>query len=197
MPVLAGTEVFLRFALLALVSFWLIGGAFVGGSFLDATVRHVLGYAGTALILIAQVYFLRKRFPALAWLGPVRVWMKRHEVLTIVGSLLVVAHAGGRDVPKGLALLSIVFMLVTCISGMIGAYIHQRAVRARGELKAQLRREGKKEAEIEDELYLLSLSETAFREWKRVHRPITWFFMVTMTLHIFFMILFGGALKGA
>ncbi len=197
MSLLAGVETFLRFILLSLVSFWLIGGAFVLGSFLDGTVRHALGYLGTLLILVAQVYFLRKRYQSLAWLGPIRVWMKRHEILTIVGSLLVVVHAGGRDVPKGLALISIVFMLVTAISGMIGAYIHNRAVRARGELRAELRKQGKKEAEIEEELYLLSLSESAFREWKRVHRPITWFFLATMTLHIFFMILFGGSLKGA
>lgn len=193
---LAGIEPFLRFALLCIGAFWVIAGAFIAGSFLDGTVRHLIGYAGTFLILVAQVYFLRKKYPSLAWLGPVRVWMKRHEVLTLIGSALVVVHAGGNGMPSGLAMVSIILMLVTAISGMVGAYIHQNAIRARGEMRAELRKQGRSPAEIDEELYLVTLSESAFREWKRVHQPITWGFLVTMVFHIFFMILFGGAVKG-
>ncbi len=193
---LAGIEPFLRFALLCIGAFWVIAAAFIAGSFLDGTVRHLIGYLGTFLILLAQVYFIRKKYPKLTWLGPVRVWMKRHEVLTLVGSALVVVHAGGNGMPSGLAMVSIVLMLVTAISGMVGVYIHNKAIRARSEMRSELRKQGKKDAEIEEELYLVTLSESAFREWKRVHQPITWGFMLTMTLHIFFMILFGGAVKG-
>lgn len=186
---------FLRFALLALAAFWAIVGASLAGSFLGDTTRHVLGYAGFGLILAAQLYFLRKRSTALARLGTVKQWFGRHQIFTMIGALMVVVHSGGGGrMPKGIALVAVVLMLVTVISGMVGAYIHAQAVRARSQLRAELKQKGLSAAEVEDELVMLSFSEAAFRDWRKIHKPITMGFFLATAVHIAAMILFGGPL---
>lgn len=191
---LAGILPFLRFALLAMVAFWAIVVAFLAGSFFSDTARHVLGYAGFGLIMAAQIYFLRKKHAALAVLGTIKAWFGRHQILTMVGALLVVMHSGGGEMPRGMALVSIVLMLVTVISGMVGSYIHGQALRARAQLRAELKQKGLSASEVEDELVMLSFSEAAFRDWKKIHHPITMGFFIATMIHIAAMIFLGGPL---
>ncbi len=192
---LAGLEPFIRFALLCLVAFWVIVGGFVIGAQFDDTARHVIGYVGTGAMLLAQFYSLRKRWSALSRFGSLRDWLQRHKGLALAGSALVVVHGGSGTMPRGLAMLAILLMLVTTLSGVVGHYIHARALKARSELRAELKKQGLSDAQIEDELFMLSFSEAAFREWKRVHHPITNAFFAVTLIHILSMMFFGGVLK--
>ncbi len=191
---LEGLTSFARFGLFLILSFWAIVGAFVAGSFLDDPRRHLVGYLAAVSILVAMVYSLRKRLPALKRLGPIPRWLRYHKVLAVTATAAAVVHAGAGEMPRGLALLTIVSMLVTALSGVVGAVIHARALRERQEMRAELRREGFTDREIEERIFLLSLSEAAFREWKRIHKPITYAFFGLLTVHVVAMIVFAGVL---
>lgn len=189
---LAGIEPFLRFALLCLVAFWVIVGGFVVGAQFSDTTRHIIGYAGTTAMVLAQFYSLRKRWPALSRFGSLKDWLQRHKVLALLGSAIVVVHAGSGQMPRGLAMLAILLMLVTALSGVVGHFIHARALKARSELRAELKKQGMSDAQVEEELFMLSFSEAAFREWKRIHHPITNAFFAVTLIHILSMLFFGG-----
>lgn len=187
---------FARLIALFIATAGIIVVGFTLGSGMSAAERHLLGYSGTILIILAQGYSLRKRLPLLARFGPLKVWMSRHQTLTILGSALVVVHAGGGQPPKGLALVSFLLMLASVISGLAGAWIHARALKARSELRSELRRQGLSDAQVEDELFIISMTESTFRSWKAVHRPITVSFFATLALHVMAMYLFGGVYHG-
>lgn len=189
-----GLSTFARFGALLLVSFWAIVGAFVAGSFLGDTPRHVIGYAAAGSILLAQAYSLRKRLPALKRLGSLPSWLRYHKALAIAATALAVIHAGSGEMPRGLALVTVVAMLVTALSGVVGAYIHARALRERSQLRTELKKEGFSDAEIEERIFLLSLSEATFREWKTIHKPITYAFFGLLALHVVVMLVFSGVL---
>ncbi len=191
---LEGLASFARFGLFLLLSFWAIVGAFVAGSFLDDPRRHVVGYAAMASILVAMTYSLRKWLPALKRLGPLPLWLRYHKVLAVTATAAAVVHAGSGEMPRGLALLTILTMLVTALSGVVGAVIHARALRERQQMRVELKREGFSDREIEERIFLLSLSEAAFREWKRIHKPITYAFFVLLAVHVAAMLVFSGAL---
>lgn len=170
-------------------------GFTVGRGMGDAA-RHLIGYAGTILILLAQTYSLRKRLPVLARFGPLKLWMACHQLLTLLGSALVVVHAGGGDPPRGLALLSFLLMLAAVLSGLVGAWIHARALKARSAMRSELRKQGLSEADVEDQLFLVTMTESTFRSWRSIHRPITMSFFATLFLHVVAMFLFGGVFNG-
>ncbi len=186
---------FARFIGLFLLTAGIIVVGLTAGGAMTAAERHLVGYAGTAFILLAQLYALRKKFPALARLGPLKLWMERHQTMTLVGAALVVVHAGGGDPPRGLALMSFILMLATVLSGLVGAWIHSRAVKAKSQLRAELKQQGVPAGEIEDRVFLVSMTESTFRYWRTVHAPITVTFFATLVLHVAAMIFFGGVLN--
>ncbi len=167
------------------------------GTLFDDRIRHILGYLGTFAMLFGQMYYMRKKFPQLARLGTLKVWLERHEFLAIFGTFLIVVHAGDGTPPRGMALLTFILMLVTAISGALGSFIHKQILKEKSEMRARLKSQGLDAAAIEDEMYAVSFTEEAFRNWKKVHMPITMAFFTMLLLHMFSMIFFGGLLDRA
>lgn len=149
-----GTMLFTRFFMLFVTLVAGISVALALGASLTDAARYQAGYVGLALVLAGQVYYVRRKWPRVFPFGSLRGWLVWHRSLTAIGAFLVFVHAGDGEVPRGVAALSLLFMLATALSGMTGSYI--------------------------------------FRQWRKVHAPITATFFMFAVLHVFAMILFGG-----
>lgn len=184
MGMLAGYFLWIRWAFL-LFSLILVSAvaAYYGHLLSDGT-RHVLGYLGLGLILLAQYYLWAKFHPRWRWGWPIRRWLRLHMALALGGAFLILFHAASGRMPRGLALMAVVAMLATAASGITGALLHGRALR--------LVRAGEERGLGEDELFLLSLTEETFRRWREVHHPITYAFFFLAGAHLMAMLLLLG-----
>jgi hypothetical protein len=86
---------------------------------------YYLGIIGVVLMLLLAVYPLRKRIPALSFLGDNRLWFQVHMGLGIVGPVFILFHAnfGLGSLNSIMALLS---MIIVALSGIVGRYIYVR-----------------------------------------------------------------------
>ncbi len=84
-----------------------------------------LGVAGGSLMLVLLVYPLRKRFRALAVLGPLKHWFRFHLVAGIVGPLIVLFHSTFH-VGSFNAAIALASMLLVVASGIVGRYLYRR-----------------------------------------------------------------------
>jgi len=93
------------------------------------SVGHVLGLAGSVLLVLLLVYSLRKRARVLRRLGPLSRWLDVHIFMGVVGPLLVVLHSTFKV--GGLVALSFWSMVLVALSGVVGRYLYQQIPRAR------------------------------------------------------------------
>lgn len=84
-----------------------------------------LGVAGGLLMLVLLIYPLRKRYRALAVLGPLKNWFRFHLFAGIAGPVMVLFHSTFRvgSFNAGIALAS---MLLVVASGIIGRFIYRK-----------------------------------------------------------------------
>jgi len=101
------------------------------------------GYVGQTAGIIAFLFFLfiwlypvRKRFPKLAFTGPVCRWLDLHVVAGLLIPLLVATHAAWRF--TGVIGLGYGAMVLVCISGVVGRYLYVRIPRSRTGLELSL-----------------------------------------------------------
>ncbi len=87
-------------------------------------VGYVLGILGGSLMLLLLIYSLRKRYPALSFLGPTPRWFRFHMLLGILGPLCILYHANFRTgaTNSNVALFA---MLIVAGSGFIGRYLYR------------------------------------------------------------------------
>ncbi len=79
-----------------------------------------LGIPGLLLILLSFLYSMRKRKKI--GFGKPKTLLKLHEILTWLGALMILVHAG-IHVYNILPWLALVAMMVNIISGMTGQYL--------------------------------------------------------------------------
>ena len=86
---------------------------------------YYFGIIGVVLMLLLAVYPMRKRIPALAFLGGNVLWFWLHMVFGIVGPVFILFHAnfGLGSLNSNMALLS---MIIVAVSGIVGRYIYVR-----------------------------------------------------------------------
>jgi hypothetical protein len=114
----------LRLALaLLLVAAWVVSGGAVYTPASD--IGYWLGVTGGSLMLLLLVYPLRKRFRALACLGPLKHWFRLHLFGGILGPLVILFHATFHvgSFNAGIALAS---MLLVVASGIVGRYLYRK-----------------------------------------------------------------------
>lgn len=117
------------------------------------TLGNLYGIVGSGLMVVMQLYTLRKRIPFLARLGSLRVWLDFHIYCGVIGPLFIVLHSSFKV--QGLVALSFWSMVVVATSGIVGRYLYLQLPRRRsgdeltladlesrsGELTDRLRRE--------------------------------------------------------
>lgn len=178
--------------------FLLSMAALVGSALLVDAVLHLLdkvwigrylGIPGVLLILASTTYSLRKR--KLIKSGQPAQWLRRHEWLAWLGSLLVLVHAG-IHFDAILGWLAVGAMLVNVGSGLTGKFLLDRSRRRLEEARQRMREQGLSAEQLEDRTYWDSLTFDVVRKWRVVHLPITLAFAVLATAHIVAVFLFWG-----
>jgi len=84
-----------------------------------------LGVLGGSLMLVLLIYPLRKRFRALAVLGPLKHWFRFHMFAGIAGPVIVLFHSTFR-VGSFNAAIALASMLLVVASGIIGRVLYRQ-----------------------------------------------------------------------
>jgi hypothetical protein len=88
-------------------------------------IGYALGIIGGSLMLSLALYPLRKRLPAIGFLGSVKGWFQAHMILGIVGPILILYHSNfSFGAPNSNAALFA--MLIVSGSGIFGRYFYTR-----------------------------------------------------------------------
>lgn len=140
-----------------------------------------LGIPGTLLILASFGYSLRKR--KAIRLGRPAQWLRLHEWLAWLGSVLVLVHTG-IHFNAMLAWLAAGAMLINVISGLTGKLLLDRSRRHLEQARRQLREQGLSGPQLEERMYWDSLTFDVVKRWRVIHLPITLAFAALATAHI-------------
>jgi hypothetical protein len=152
-------------------------------------IGRYLGIVGTLMILGSFRYSLRKR-KIISSGNPVTL-LRRHEYLAWSGSLLILVHAG-IHFNSILGWLAVGAMLVNIGSGLAGKFLLDRARKRMLAARQTMLRQGVPETELEERVYLDTLTFDAVKQWRAVHFPITLAFTVLALAHIIAVFLFWG-----
>lgn len=152
-----------------------------------AWVGRYLGIPGTLLILLSFLYSMRKR--KLIDFGRPKTLLRMHEVLTWLGALMILVHAG-IHVYAILPWLALIALLVTVLSGMTGEYLLERGRRHLAAKRAEQAAAGLAPVAVEQEVFWDTVTVDAMKQWRTVHFPITLAFGVLGLAHILSIFLF-------
>lgn len=152
-------------------------------------VGRYLGIAGTLLILGSFRYSLRKR-KIITQGNPVSL-LRRHEYMAWFGSLLILVHAGVHF-NSILGWLAVGAMLINIGSGLAGKFLLDRARKRMQASRETMLRKGVQATELEEQVYLDTLTFDVVKQWRAVHFPITLAFAVLALAHIIAVFLFWG-----
>jgi hypothetical protein len=83
-------------------------------------------------------------------------------------------------------------MLINIGSGLAGKFLLERARKRMLEARQTMLRQGLPESELEERVYLDTLTFDAVKQWRAVHFPITLAFGVLALAHIIAVFLFWG-----
>lgn len=150
-------------------------------------VGRYLGIPGTILILLSFFYSMRKR--KLINFGRPKILLALHEILTWLGALMILIHAG-IHIYAVLPWLALIAMLVNVISGMTGKYLLARSRRYLADKKEFYGQQGLTEEAIERKLFWDAIAFDLMKKWRTVHLPITLVFAVLALTHILSIFLF-------
>jgi hypothetical protein len=84
-----------------------------------------LGICGGSLMLVLLIYPLRKRFRALAFLGPLKHWFRFHMFAGVAGPVIVLFHSTFR-VGSFNAAIALASMLLVVASGIVGRVLYRK-----------------------------------------------------------------------
>lgn len=140
-----------------------------------------LGIPGVLLILGSITYSLRKRKVITS--GKPAQFLRWHEGLAWLGSLLVLVHAG-IHFNAILGWLAVWAMLINVGSGLTGKYLLARSKRRLDETRAQMREQGLTPAQLDERTYWDTMTFDVVKRWRVIHFPITLAFAVLATAHI-------------
>jgi len=148
-----------------------------------------LGIPGILLILASFGYSLRKR--KLISSGKPMHLLRLHELMTWLGSLLVLVHAG-IHFNAILGWLAVVAMVINVSSGLTGKFLLDRSRRRLEAARKRMRERGLSTAELDGHLFQDSLTFDVVKQWRVIHFPITLAFAVLAATHIVAVFLFWG-----
>ena len=91
-------------------------------------VWHILGWAGTGLMVIMMLYSVRKRIALFRFAGSLSHWLSAHMFLGIMGPVLITFHSTFKF--NGIIATSFWSMMATMIFGILGRYIYVQIPRS-------------------------------------------------------------------
>lgn len=84
-----------------------------------------LGWSGLGLMVLTNLFILRKRVAALRGKGRMRGWLDFHIFCGLMGPTLIIFHCNFKV--NGLVAISFWSMIIVAISGIIGNYFYSKA----------------------------------------------------------------------
>lgn len=144
--------------------------------------NHLLlaGVVGTLGIVLSQSYLLRKRY--WKW-GKLAHWLRFHELSALFGTALILLHTGLR-VHNLTGWLAVFLLLILCVSGIVGRYLHT-------EISREITRR-KPTGEDMEALKRLQRWRDRFGVWRQFHIPLTKVFYVLLFIHLIATAFYGG-----
>ena len=147
-----------------------------------------LGYIGTFLILISFLYSLRKR--RFITTGSPKKYLKLHEYVAWIGSVMVLVHAG-IHFNAVLPWLAIFMLLINVASGLVGKFLLKKSGESLNSSRQALLNSGMTNEDADKKLFFDSVTVEIMRKWRSIHLPIALMFGILSMLHIITITLFG------
>ena len=113
-------------------------------------VGRTYGIVGASLMLVMQIYSVRKRAKPLRDLGSLRVWLDLHIFCGVLGPLFIVLHSSLKV--HGLVALSFWSMVVVASSGVLGRFLYLQIPRRRSGDQLSLQEIEAQGAKLEERL---------------------------------------------
>gem|GEM_PF-3046709 len=165
---------------------------YVAGDRLPKTAYIYMGIVGTVIVIISLGYVLRKRY--LKKLSRMKTWLDLHVLTGSLGSFLIFVHSEFHFRAL-LPSLTLIFMQLVVISGVIGRYLishlskrisQEKALAAKASKTAagEAAGAGKSAREEEDDLMVMVFSVSLMKHWKLVHMQLTAVLTVLVVLHV-------------
>ncbi|MDO8444662.1 MAG: hypothetical protein Q7T53_00920 [Deltaproteobacteria bacterium] len=151
--------------------------------------RLLTGIIGTLLVILSFGYSMRKK--KLFKTGGMKGWLRAHEWLAIAGTVIIFVHTGIHF--HGIvAIITLIFMFIAFISGLIGRYVYDNVKAELRLKKAGLKKDGLSEKEIEDSLTGLATASEALSKWRTYHMPVISILGVMVLYHAIAALYYGG-----
>lgn len=147
-----------------------------------------LGYLGTACIVFSFAYSFRKRQYITS--GSPKYYLRFHEFLAWMGSVMILVHAGIHFNAQ-LAWLAVFMLLINVASGLVGKYLLKSSVAYLSESRELLTGAGLSKEEAEKQLFFDALVVDTMRKWRDIHLPIALMFGILSLLHIITVFMFS------
>lgn len=149
--------------------------------FQQVWIGKYLGIPGTIILLFSFLYSLRKR--KIIQNGSPKLFLKIHQFLAWIGTLLILIHAG-IHFNAVLPWAALVLMLMVFVSGLTGQYILKKARRTLKQRNLSLIEKGFSEEDADRKTFLDAFAVQAMTRWRLVHKPVTILFIVIAAHHI-------------
>lgn len=104
-------------------------------------ISYWLGWIGFAVMLLTNIYILRKRVGFMQSWGRTRNWLDFHIFCGLLGPTCIVFHSNFNV--RGLVAISFWSMMIVAISGVLGRYFYVQIIAEKAALKAETERWGK------------------------------------------------------
>lgn len=140
-----------------------------------------LGLVGTLFILTSFLYSARKR-KYIPWGNP-KIFLRLHEVLAWLGSIMILVH-GGVHFNAIIPWLPLAALVVVLVSGVTGRYLLKRALTIVRSRRENLVQQGLSSKEIEDHLFWDALVVDMMKKWRTAHFAFTSLFVFLTSLHV-------------
>ncbi|MDH3973077.1 MAG: hypothetical protein OEV42_02250 [Deltaproteobacteria bacterium] len=152
--------------------------------------RLITGIAGTSLIIFSFLYSMRKRKKLITF-GKAKNWLQGHEWLSIFGTFIIFVHTGTHFTAI-VPVITLIFMCVAFISGLIGRYVYNNAKAELKTKKKKLEESGLDHDEIEQRLWALTVASDALSKWRSAHMPIISFLGIMVIYHAISALYYSG-----
>ena len=180
--VLAVTIVTAGFLMEWLLSFW------VGTKFGHTQTGHQTGWIGLLFILAVFIYSIKKHSGTARW--PKR-WFLVHQIVGILGPVIILVHSG-MHFHALIPLLAMLVMWLVVISGVIGVFVHRKAIGLLKEQRKTLITQDFAREQIDNKIIDLAANEKTFRVWQHIHAPMVILFVTLTLAHVAGALYFGG-----
>ena len=97
---------------------------------------YLLGWLGFGIMLLTNLYILKKRLPLFKGQGKMSGWLDFHIFCGMLGPILIIFHSNFKV--EGLVAISFWSMIISSSSGIFGRYFYIQTLKKREEIKKYL-----------------------------------------------------------